>query len=193
MKLDLIFQHISKIIYLNEGEKTIFSSVVEIVTVKRKEFLLSEGQICKYNYFVLSGCMRSFYIDKNLIEHTMMFAVEGWWTGNLKSFLNNLPSEFYVEAIEDAKLLRLNRINLEKLYTRIPKFERYFRILMQNKLIETQERVIIHLSVEASEKYEQFCQKYPAVEQRVPLKYIASYLGITPTYLSRIRKNRTRR
>ncbi|HEU4496556.1 MAG TPA: Crp/Fnr family transcriptional regulator [Flavobacterium sp.] len=193
MELDLIFQNISRIVSLSEEDKAIFSSIAEVVAIKKKELLLSEGQVCRYDYFVLGGCMRSFYIDENLIEHTMMFAVEGWWTGNLKSFVKGLPSEFYLEAIEDTRLLRLRQANLEKLYASVPKFERYFRILLQNRLIATQDRVSSHLSVKASEKYEQFCKKHPALEQRVPLKYIASYLGITPTYLSRIRKKRTGR
>jgi CRP-like cAMP-binding protein len=121
-----------------------------------------------------------------------MFAVEGWWTGNLKSFLKQSPSDFSIQAIEDTVLLRLNKLQVEELYSKVPKFERYFRILLQNRLLATQERVAHHLSSSASEKYRQFLEKFPNIEKRVPLKHIASYLGITPTYLSRLRKSRVK-
>ena len=193
MDLAVAYQNIARVIDLQAEEKEIFASLVETVSVNRKKFLLTEGQICKYEYFVLSGCLRSFYMDKNLIEHTTMFAIEGWWTGNLKSFVKNEPSEFNIEALVNCKLIQLNKEKLEILYSRVPKFERYFRILLQNRLLATQDRVNSHLSVGASEKYEQFRKQYPTIEQGVPLKYIASYLGITPTYLSRIRRKGTRK
>jgi CRP-like cAMP-binding protein len=188
MELDIAYQNISRIIDLQVHEKSIFNSLVEIVSIRRNELLLAEGQICKYEYFILSGCLRSFYLDKNLIERTTMFAVEGSWTGNLKSFTKNVPSEFNVEAIENSVVLRIDETKLDELYSKVPKFEKYFRVLLQNRLLATQDRVNNHLSDEASKKYIQFCEKFPNISKRVPLKYIASYLGITPTYLSRIRR-----
>ena len=136
MELDIAYKNINRIIDLQDYEKNIFESLIEIITVKRKEFLLTEGQICRYEYFVLSGCLRSFYIDENFIDHTNMFAIEGWWTGNLKSFRQNIASEFNVVALEDSKLIRLNKESLELLFSNIPKFERYFRILLQNRLFQ---------------------------------------------------------
>lgn len=191
LELNIAFSNFERIIQLSEKEKNIFSSLVEIIEVPKKEYILKEGQICRYEYFVLKGCLRSFYLDENAIEHTTLFAPESWWTGNLKSFVRNTPSDFYVETLENSNIFRLNKNSLDALYEKIPKFERYFRILLQNRLLATQDRIHYHLSSSATERYEKFLQKYPNLVQRVPLKYIASYLGITPTYLSRLRKKRS--
>ena len=186
----IAFLHIGKIITLTDAEKEIFSSLAQVITIKRKSFLLQEGQICRYDYFVLKGCLRSFYTDEQRKEHTTLFAIEGWWTGNLKSFVREIPAEIAIEALETTTVLRLSKLCMEELFMKVPKFERYFRILLQNRLLAVQDRLFDHLSAPASEKYKQFSVKYPTMEQRVPLKYIASYLGITPTYLSRLRKKR---
>ena len=181
MKLDVAYAHISRIIDVSEEDKRIFESLVEVQKVRKKTLLLEEGQLCAYEYFILEGCVRSYYTDENFIEHTIMFAIEGWWTGNLKSFVRNTPSDFSLQAQEDTIVLRLSKPKLEKLYAQV-------RILLQNRLLATQDRISNHLSSSASERYAQFLKKYPQIEQRVPLKHIASYLGITPTYLSRLRK-----
>lgn len=190
MDISIAYEHIEKIITLSSDEREVFQSLFVVDSIERNQLLLREGQVCKYEYFILNGCLRSFYIDENIIEHTTMFAIEGWWTGNLKSFLRGTPSEFSIQALESTKLIKIHKSKNEELYSRIPKFERYFRILLQNRLLATQDRVNNHLSSTASERYIQFITKYPKIEQRVPLKYIASYLGITPTYLSRLRRKR---
>lgn len=187
-KLSFVFENINKVIELDESEQRIFESLVDLVSVKKNDMLLQEGERCSYEYFVINGCLRSYYIDENSFEHTTLFAKEGWWTGNLKSFLRNKPSEFYIQALEDTLTMRIPKGNMEELYHRIPKLERYFRILLQNRLLATQDRVSRHLSESATTRYLEFTIKYPNLEQRVPSKYIASYLGITPTYLSRLRK-----
>ena len=190
MELSLVSQNIHKIIELNASEQHTFKSLVEVISVNRNEILLREGQRCSYEYFVLKGCLRSFYIDAENHEHTTLFATEGWWTGNLKSFVRNTPSEFYVQALENTMVMRIPKKHMEALYAKIPKLERYFRILLQNRLLATQDRVSKHLSASASTRYLQFVHKYPNLEQRVASKHIASYLGMTPTYLSRLRKKR---
>ncbi|MBX2876586.1 MAG: Crp/Fnr family transcriptional regulator [Saprospiraceae bacterium] len=190
MDLDIAFKNIARIVQLTENEKEIFKSLAEVITVKRKTHLLREGQICRFEYFILEGCLRSYYTDRSLVEHTTMFAIEGWWTGNLKSFVRNTPSEFNLVAQENSKVLRFTKEKLEKLYAKVPKFERFFRVLLQNRLLATQDRISQHLSFTASQRYLQFISKYPQIEQRVPLKHIASYLGITATYLSRLRRAR---
>lgn len=190
MELSKVFQGIGNIITLNDKEKNIFASLVDVTTVKRHELLLREGQRCNYEYFVINGCLRSYYLDENSIEHTTLFAVEGWWTGNLKSFVKNTPSEFHIQALEDTTVMRIPKSNIEELYAQVPKLERYFRILLQNRLLATQDRVSNHLSASATTRYQQFTRRYPDLEKRVPARHIASYLGITPTYLSRLRKKR---
>uniref|UniRef100_UPI00404825DD Crp/Fnr family transcriptional regulator n=1 Tax=Roseivirga sp. TaxID=1964215 RepID=UPI00404825DD len=190
MKLDVAFLHFSKLIELDKKEQLIFQSLIKIVSVNNKEFLLTEGQICRYEFFVLKGCLRSFYTDEFLKEHTTMFALEGWWTGELKSFYRGTPANISIQAIEDSLVIQLSQAGKEALFEQIPKFERYFRILFQNRLITNEDRIANHLSSSAVESYTEFRLKHPNLEQRIPQKYIASYLGITPTYLSRLRKKR---
>ena len=187
MDLNIAFDRFSSIITLNEAEQNIFRELAEIIDYEKKTSILSVGQVCRYEYFVLKGCLRTYYHDETQNSHTTMFAPEGWWTGNLKSFVRELPSEHFLESVENSTLIRLNKRTLEELYSRVPKFERYFRILLQNRLLATQDRISHHLSSSAEERYRKFIQAYPDLIQRVPLKHIASYLGITPTYLSRLR------
>ena len=190
MDLSLAFEHFGKIIKLSNDEKIAFSNLVHVVDFEKKTKILAAGQICRYEYFVLSGCVRTYYYDEDVNEHTTMFAPAGWWTGNLKSFVGETPSEHFLECLENSTLIRLTKSSLEELYRQIPKFERYFRILLQNRLLATQDRISNHLSSSAEERYQKFLSAYPDLLQRVPLKHVASYLGITPTYLSRLRARR---
>lgn len=189
--IDIAYQSIGRVITLEPEEKKIFESLIDIVNINKKEFLLSAGQVCKYEYMVLQGCIRSFYCDTDNNEYTTMFAVEGWWTGDLSSFLRQSPTEYNLVAMEDTYLLRLSTQQKEVLYEKLPKFERYFRILLQNRLIAVESFQSTMLALDAEENYKIFKQRYPDLEQRVPLKHIASYLGITPTYLSRLRKRKS--
>jgi CRP-like cAMP-binding protein len=186
-QLEVAFHHITRIIDLTKEEKLIFIQLVEVLEVKRHESLLTIGQVCKYEYFVLEGCIRSYYIDKNFDDITTMFAVSGYWTGDLHSFHKGIPSEYGLEAMEESLVIRISKSKLEEIYQRIPKFERYFRILLQNRVIAIDDQ-LANIAMGASQAYEHFLKRFPRMEQRVPLKHIASYLGITPTYLSRIRK-----
>ncbi len=186
-QLELAFIHIERIIDLTRDEKALFSQLVEVILVKRNNLILSIGQICKYEYFVLEGCVRSYYVDKALNEHTIMFAIEGFWTGELYSFHKQVPSTFAIVAIEDTRVFRVSKSKLEQLYLEIPKFERYFRILLQNRLIALESQAT-NTTLGAAGAYQHFLKTFKNIEQRVPLKHIASYLGITPTYLSRLRK-----
>ena len=189
--LETAFNNFSKHISLDEQEKETFTSLSEVLQVEKRTCVLEAGEVCKHEYFVLEGCLRSFYFDEEAMEHTTMFATEGWWTGNLKSFVRETPSSFYLEAIEPSVLVRLSKDAVEQLYVSVPKFERYFRILLQNRLLSTQDRIGDHLSSTAKERYLKFLDTYPTLLQRVPLKHIASYLGITPTYLSRLRAQKS--
>jgi CRP-like cAMP-binding protein len=121
------FQEFSAKVQLSENDKMVFRSLFKLRAVKRKDFLLKQGEVCKYDYFIVKGCLRSFYLDDNLAEQTRRFAVEGWWAGNLLSFLRATPSEYHVMALEDTWVLRINRLEMERLYAQAPVFERYFR------------------------------------------------------------------
>ncbi|MDP4264902.1 MAG: Crp/Fnr family transcriptional regulator [Bacteroidota bacterium] len=188
MKLDLILQNIAKHIQLDEKEIDYFTSLLTQKTIKRKGFLLKEGEICGYESFINSGCLRTYSIDNKGVEHIVMFAVEDWWTGDLYSFLTQTPASFTIDALEDTEVLQISKANLEKLYYDVPGFERFFRIMLQNAFIAQQQRINQTLAFTAEERYLHFIHKFPQLEQRIPQKQVAAYLGITPEFLSMLRK-----
>jgi CRP-like cAMP-binding protein len=184
---DLILKNISRFITLTPEEEQHFVSLLKIKEIKKKQYLLQEGDITRHQYFVNKGCLRTYTIDERGLEHIIQFAIEDWWTGDMYSFLTQTPARYTIEALEDSELLCLEKNALESLYEKVPKFEKFFRQLLQNAFISLQERIISNLSKPADERYCTFIEKYPKMEQRLPLKQIASYLGITPESLSRIR------
>jgi CRP-like cAMP-binding protein len=178
-----IFNHIQ----LNPKEVDYFISLLHYKKLKRKEFLLSEGEIATHTNYILKGSFRNYRIDKDGVEHIAYFAIEDWWISDIHSFLTASPSRNFVEAVEDSEVMELTKANLEKLYLAVPKFERFFRILRENAFIGQYERIIQNISLSAEERYINFRKKYPQFEQRFPQKQIASYLGLTPEFLSVMR------
>lgn len=185
--MSLLIENISKHIALNKEEEQLLLSKIEIKTVKAKTILLSSGQICKHSYFVNSGILRSFNINDNIVEHILSFACEGWWIGDMYSLLSQKPGNLFIEVLEDAEIAMLSKENQELLYTQIPKLERFFRILTENSLVANQERLMDNLSLSAEERFEKFQHKYPALIQKIPQKQIASYIGVTPEFFSKMK------
>ena len=190
MTYDLVLQNISKHISLNKEETDYFVSLLRFKKLGKKEIVLQEGQLCKDISFVHAGTLRAYYIDKAGKESTIMFAVTDWWITDIYCFINQRPAMLNVEAIQDSSIFQLQKTDLDTLYTNVPKFERFFRIIIQNAYIREQLRVIENLSLTAEERYHNFLAKYPQVVQQVTQKQIASYLGITPEFLSIIRANK---
>jgi CRP-like cAMP-binding protein len=188
MKSNLILQNLSKHVQLSDGEKEIFCSSLKIKKVKRHQFLGEAGEVSRYQNFVTKGCLRSYFIDGNGFEHNVQFAIEDWWIGDMASFLTKKPASLYIEALEDSEVLQLDNPTMEELYIKIPKLERFFRILFQYAFIAFEQRIISVISRTAEERYLGFINKYPQLEERLPQIHIASYLGITPEFLSKIRK-----
>jgi CRP-like cAMP-binding protein len=150
--------------------------------------LLQQGEVSRSETFVTEGCLRAYYVNDKGEEHIAQFAVEDWWIGDLYSFLTNTPSTLHIEALEACELLQIDRPGLEDLYLKVPKLERFFRIIIQNAFIASQNRVLSSMSKTADERYQDFIRKYPNIEQRVSQYQVAAYLGVTPEFLSRIRK-----
>ncbi len=148
---------------------------------------MSEGDICKHSVFVTDGVLRGFTVDKNGIEHVLSFAPPGWWMADMYSLLSQKPGVLNIEALEDTEAITLSKVNQEKLYHEIPKFERFFRILTENSLVAYQQRITDNLSLTAEERYGLFCKRYPTLIDHLPQKQIASYIGVTPEFLSRMR------
>ncbi|MGO4820940.1 Crp/Fnr family transcriptional regulator [Flavobacterium sp. W21_SRS_FM7] len=156
--------------------------------IRKKQTLLLEGDICTYNAFIEKGILRSYTIDEKGNEHSVQFAFEGWWITDLSSFLLGQTSTYTIEALEDSELLLLTSSAREELMDTLPKFERYQRLLLQNAYIALQTRINAALNDSAEEKYVKLSIAYPEVVARVPQHMIASYLGLTPETLSRVRK-----
>ena len=190
---DLVLHNIAKHILLDRQETIHFTSLLKLQEVPKKGFILKEGQICKYISFVNTGTLRAYYLDKEGKESTVMFAVTDWWITDMFCFVNQQPAMLNIEAVEDSSIVQLKKDDLDHLYRKVPKFERFFRIMMQNAYIREQLRVIQNLSLTAEERYDNFLLKYPQVAKQVTQKQIASYLGITPEFLSAIRATKSRR
>lgn len=188
MQTDLILQNIGRHIQLNKTESDFFVSLLQTKKLKRKEFLLKQGDICKTENFIVKGCLRTYTIDDNGFEHVVMFGIEDWWVGDLYSFLTHSPASYFIDALEDTEILQITKANLDKLYERVPKFERFFRLILQNAFIAQQQRINQNLSYTAEQRYLDFIEKYPQLEQRLSQKQVSAYLGITPVFLSMLRK-----
>lgn len=191
--MTLILENIAQHVTLTTQEQELFLSKTEIHHYKAKTILLNSGAICKHSYFVNSGILRSFNINDNIVEHVMSFACQGWWIGDMYSLLSQKPGNLFIEVLEDAEVVLLSKENQELLYREIPKLERFFRILTENSLVANQERLMDNLSLTAEERFEKFCKKYPTLIQKIAQKQIASYLGVTPEFYSKMKSRLLRK
>ncbi|MBF6640628.1 Crp/Fnr family transcriptional regulator [Flavobacterium sp. J49] len=188
-----ILDNISKIVTLSPEEELLFLSKIETQHYKAKTIVLSAGEVCKHSYFVNSGLLRSFNINDNIVEHVLSFACEGWWIGDMYSLLSQKPGNLFIEVLEDAEVVLLSKENQEELYHQIPKLERFFRIIVENSLVSYQERLMDNLSLTAEERFDKFCKKYPTLIQKVPQKQIASFIGVTPEFFSKMKSRLLRK
>ena len=188
MDYNLILQNVLRHIALNNEEISYFTSLLSRKEVARKEFLLQAGNVAKHINFIHSGALKAYYLDVKSDENIIMLAVDDWWITDMYSFTSGNPAMQFISAIEDTVIFQLQKNDFDKLLVKIPPFERFFRILMQNAYIREQLRVIQNLSMPAEERYLNFLKKYPQLVNRVTQKQIASYIGVTPEFLSAMRK-----
>ncbi len=184
---DLLFENIAVHVSLTEAEKEICKTLFIPKKLRKRQFLLQEGDVCRYTAFVEKGLLRTFTADEKGNEPILQFSMEGWWIADLYSFLTQEPSPYNVEALENCELLLITEPAWQELLKKVPTLERFFRILVQNNLIATQRRLMGSLSETAEEKYLNLIETSPSCMQRVPQHMIAAYLGITRETLSRIR------
>jgi len=184
---ELILKNISRFIKLTAEEKNYFISLLKVKKLRKKQYLVQEGDVARFEHFVNKGCLRAYSIDEKGQEHIVQFAIEDWWISDMYSFLTQTPARLSIDALEDSELICIDSPSIEDLFIKVPKFERFFRLLIKNGFIATQRRIIESMSLPADARYCKFIENYPLMEQRLPLKQIASYLGITPESLSRIR------
>lgn len=181
--------YFNKYINISDEEIEILYQSTEVVKLNKKEFLLKEGRICESKYFLIEGLVRFFEIDNNGNENINQFGIENWWITNLDSFINETPSRQSIQALEKTIVLQISKSNLDKLYLTVPKLERAFRIITENMLIAIQRKDELYMKKTSKERYYNLMEKIPNFTQRVPQYMIASYLNITPEYLSEIRKS----
>jgi len=189
--LQQLLEYITQYVQLTPDEESAMLSKIKVKKFLKGQFVVQNGEICKYENFVLSGCLRSFYIDNDGLEHVIMFAVENWWTADLGSFITQKPSDLNVQCLENSEIIQIHYNDLQKLYFEIPKLERFFRIIIQKAFVAAQKRIVSNFSMDATDRYIQFREQYHDIEQRVPQYMIASYLGITKEFLSKIRNKLT--
>lgn len=175
---------------LNAKERELILTSFKTVHLKKKDYLLVAGDVCDFQAFVVTGCCKVFFLDHLGQEHIIYFAVEDWWLADLESYHTNTPSKFYIQALEDCELLRISREVKEPLYTEIPVLERIYRLMLGQECVALQRRVMNKLSMDAAMEYEDFCKRYPSLLQRLTNIQIASYLGISQEFLSKIRSKK---
>ena len=184
----LLRANIEKRVRLTDDEFEVCTKFFTAKTIRKHQFLLNEGDVCRYIGFVKSGCMREYTIDNKGIEHIIQFAIEDWWVSDLNSYLSGLPATYNIDALQNSEVLLLEKSAREELLDSCPKMERFFRLLIEANHVTTHQRIADSLSASAEERYLKFIKTYPKLFEIVPQNQIASYLGITPQSLSRIRK-----
>jgi len=185
---DVLVSHIQEKVDITKEETELLKTFFVHKTLLKKQFLFQVGDICKYLTFVSKGILKSYILDEKGNERINLFAFEGWWISDFNSFLNQEKAFLNIDAIEDSELLLISRNNYEELTLKIPAMDRYFRILYQNSLVTKDYRLVISNNFTAEEKYLQLLESHPKITQKLSHALIASYLGLSPETVSRIRK-----
>lgn len=187
-KYDSVLTHLKQKVDLTENEETIFVSKLKHRAYLKGQYIVQAGDICRNQTFVLSGKVRTFYLDDNGNEHIIAFGIENWWVGDICSFSTQTPAEFNTQCLENTEVIQISYDDMEQLYAKVPALERYFRIIIQKAYGNMSKRIVRNNSMSAKERYLLFLESYPEIVHRVPQYMIASYLGITKEFLSSIRK-----
>jgi CRP/FNR family transcriptional regulator len=184
---DNLLQHVHKFVPLTEAEAAQFMPYLQNRIVQKKEYLLKEGQVCDAVYFVSEGCLRQYYLNDNGTEQIIQFAVENWWMSDYISLEDRKASDFNIQAIEKSSIFYISYKDQLALFEKLPKLERYFRLVVQRAYAASLVRIQYLFTLTGEERYHHFQQSYPAFVQRIPQYMLASYLGFTPEFLSKIR------
>lgn len=185
--MNLLLENIAKHVSLTPDEQERVLSFTTPKQFKTKTILLKAGEICTHSFFVTKGILRSYNMDENGVEHVVSFACPGWWIADMYSFLSQRPGQLYIEVNEEAEVLIISKEDQDKMYQEVPKMERFFRILIENSLVANQQRLIDNMSFTAEARYDKFSKKYPDLIHCLPQKQIASYIGVTPEFFSKMK------
>ena len=187
MKHQALLDYINKHVNLTAVEEAFLTSKVSHRKYLKGQYIVQQGDICKYECFVISGCTKTFFVDEEGQEHIVMFAIEDWWASDLGSFITQTPADFSVQCIENTEFIMFSKDDIEDLYSEIPKLERFFRLIIERAFVASQKRLIRNFSLSAKDRYLYFKKQYPKIDQRIPQYMIASYLGVTKEFLSKIK------
>ncbi|WP_343329449.1 Crp/Fnr family transcriptional regulator [Polaribacter staleyi] len=185
---NLLIKHIDKNAKFSKIEKEAFCNHFLLKSIKKKEFLLQQGQVCKFEGFVVEGCFRIFTIDKKGNEYTLYFGAKDWWLMDIDSFMNQKPSDLNIQALEDSKVLIIHKKDKLSLYNSVPLAEEFFRVMFQKSIVAWQRRLIRNHSLTAKERYCYFIAHYPDIASKLTDRQTSNYLGITHEFLSKIKK-----
>ena len=186
-QIEIMLSHIGAVINLNEDEKKYFISFLKFKRLRKRQHILQAGDVCHYETFIIKGLLRSYFVDENDTEHIVMFGIENAWIEDGLSLSTGSHSAISIDALEDSEVFQIDKATLEDLYKRIPAFERFFRIKFQQAFIAEQQRVICNFTKSAQDRYLSFLERFPNLQERISQRQIASFLGITPQFLSQVR------
>lgn len=183
-----ILNNIKRYVSLNEEDEQQFSSIIRTSNIKRRQFIVQPNFVCTHQTYVLKGAFRSYFVNDQGVDHTIQFAIEDWFISDFNSYITQTPASLFVEALENAVIQQISYEDVEKICAENPKFERFFRLVAQKSFAFAQRRVLSNLGKSAEERYLEFQNLYPSIVQRVPQYTLASYLGMSAEFLSKIRK-----
>ena len=186
-KVRALLTYMGQHIKLSVEEEDLLLSHISCRKYLKGQYIIQQGDVCKYECFVLSGCTKTFHMDEDGQEHILMFSIENWWVSDMGSFITQTPSDFNVQCLENTELIMFHYDNIETLYEKIPKLERFFRRIIERAFVAAQKRIVRSFSLTAKERYLFFKEQYPEIEQRIPQYMVASYLGITKEFLSKVK------
>jgi CRP/FNR family transcriptional regulator, anaerobic regulatory protein len=182
-----LITHIQKFVTLTGNEQELLRSYLSYQELGKKHYLLSEGDTCKAQYFVIEGCLRMYFIKETGVEQIVQFGIDNWWISDYTSFTLHTPSQFYLQAVQKSKVIVLKQDKQDELLNQLPKLERYFRRIYQRAYAAAQNRQVYFSNFSGEEQYRHFVSRFPDFVQRIPQYMLASYLGFTPEFLSKIR------
>jgi len=191
MNIQPLLTYIQNFVELTSEEILYLKANLSSRKYLKGQFVQQQGDVCKTSSFIIKGCTKMFYVDDDGQEHVIMLGIEDWWVSDIGSFINQIPSDFNIQCLEDTELIQFPFDKMENIYIKIPKLERFFRKIVERGLAATQKRIIRNFSLTAKERYIIFRNSYPSIEQRIPQYMIASYLGITKEFLSKIKSQLT--
>ncbi|MFD2552268.1 Crp/Fnr family transcriptional regulator [Bizionia sediminis] len=188
MALQTLFSYINNYVSLTSEEEQLIAEHVTVRKYLKGQFIVQQGDICQYSSFIIKGCSKMYFVDALGQEHIIILAVEGWWVSDIASFINQKPADFNIQCLEDTELVQFHYNTIENLYDAIPKLDKFFRKILERGLAASQQRIVRNFSMTAKERYLYFKNTYPEIETRIPQYLVASYLGITKEFLSKIKR-----